>query len=319
MAVGFLLVFSAVLYFSWSIKVDIPAASYDVARGDNITIPCTFQSALPVVTTATVEWSRISKDGTKALILMYYWPDKDTDIADEYQNRAVFAGDMSRSIASVNISGISMADNGTIECNVNIKKDVSGKIQDITSLVVLVAPSTPVCSLEGKPEYGQDIRLLCKSAEGSPEPTYTWQSYSAENKMRNLPPKTTQDTGTLTLVNVSMDTSGFFVCTSANKIRSAMCNMTVAIYPPSMNIAFTAGMIALAVGGLIIIGIIAYCCCCRDKGQDEEYEMEYPDENVEEKLRTEHGETAHDDQPDEEHERSHPPMLPPNKPKGTVY
>ncbi|KAG2456587.1 GPA33 protein, partial [Polypterus senegalus] len=181
-----------VLYFSWSIKVDIPAASYDVARGDNITIPCTFQSALPVVTTATVEWSRISKDGTKALILMYYWPDKDTDIADEYQNRAVFAGDMSRSIASVNISGISMADNGTIECNVNIKKDVSGKIQDITSLVVL--------------------------------------------------------------------------------------------------------------------GISALKSIAR-----------YPDENVEEKLRTEHGETAHDDQPDEEHERSHPPMLPPNKPKGTVY
>ena len=37
--------------------------------------------------------------------------------------------------------------------------------------------------------------------------------------------------GILSLYNISMDTSGYFICTSKNKIRSASCNITLKVLP----------------------------------------------------------------------------------------
>lgn len=37
--------------------------------------------------------------------------------------------------------------------------------------------------------------------------------------------------GILSLYNISKDTSGYYICTSSNKIRSAQCNITLAVMP----------------------------------------------------------------------------------------
>lgn len=39
------------------------------------------------------------------------------------------------------------------------------------------------------------------------------------------------DKGVLSLFNISKETSGFYICTSSNKIRSATCNLTLAVMP----------------------------------------------------------------------------------------
>lgn len=56
----------------------------------------------------------------------------------------------------------------------------------------LVPPSPPICKIEGRPEYGQNISLTCKSEEGSPEPTTKWKTVSVENIPRPYPPKAFQ-------------------------------------------------------------------------------------------------------------------------------
>lgn len=44
------------------------------------------------------------------------------------------------------------------------------------------------------------------------------------------------DGGILSLYNISKDTSGFFICTSSNKIRSATCNLTLSVMPREINL-----------------------------------------------------------------------------------
>ena len=52
-----------------------------------------------------------------------------------------------------------------------------------------VAPSRPVCGIQGTAEYWDNISLSCMSEEGSPSPTYKWKSYSVLNAPRPLPPR----------------------------------------------------------------------------------------------------------------------------------
>lgn len=55
----------------------------------------------------------------------------------------------------------------------------------------IVAPSVPVCAIQGKAQYGQNINLTCKSEEGSPVPTYKWEGRDVQNRPRVPDPRTT--------------------------------------------------------------------------------------------------------------------------------
>ncbi|KAL0204470.1 hypothetical protein M9458_002488, partial [Cirrhinus mrigala] len=140
--------------------------------------------------------------------------------------------------------------------------------------------------VDGKAEYFQDIKLTCSSAEGTPTPIYN-------NVPRQPPPKATEQNGVLSLFNISIDTSGFYVCTSSNEIRSATCNLTLAVMPPSMTLstAATAGIIAVGAAALLLVGIAIFCCCRRRRDKEEEYAMGY----VRETFRTPVARCGHKD------------------------
>ncbi|XP_065815752.1 cell surface A33 antigen-like [Labrus bergylta] len=138
---------------------------------------------------------------------------------------------------------------------------------------VPVAPSTPICKIQGKTEYGQNINLTCVSEEGSPPPTYKWESRDVNNIPRIASLRSTDKGGILSLYNISEDSSGYYICTSTNKICFVSCNVTLTVMPPSMNIGSTAGIIGGVVAALIALIIIIYCCCCRKKEEEEEYAM----------------------------------------------
>ncbi|XP_017159613.1 cell surface A33 antigen-like [Poecilia reticulata] len=262
----------ALLCVVWSavaaIKVDIPKDQYEFARGDNITLPCTFQSALSSPALAVVTWSDEAN-----VIITYYHPNGVTDIKPEYQGRVSVDANVNGGTgkADLKLSSITMADNKKYECQVQIPRDNVGKDADTAALTVLVAPSKPICKIEGTASYGQNISLICYSEEGSPPPTYKWNSYDAQNNPRVLPPKTTAKEGTLSLYNITKETSGFYICISENKIRSASCNLTVTVLPPTMmNIGSTAAIIGAAIVAVILLIVIIYCCCCRKKNDDKE-------------------------------------------------
>ncbi|XP_070759361.1 cell surface A33 antigen-like [Enoplosus armatus] len=274
-----------------AITVNIPEDVYEHARGDNITLPCRFQTK--VKGKGIITWSAEAQEvnAPANTVLTHYSRDALTDIKAKYEGRVSLDVDIANGKADLKLSSITLADNKVFECNVLVPGDDEGKPTDTTRLVVLVAPSTPICKIQGKAEYGQNINLTCVSEEGSPKPTYKWESRDVRNIPRLNAPRTIDKGGILSLYNISKDASGYYICTSSNKIRSATCNITVAVMPPSMNIGSTAGIIGGVVAFLILLIVIIYCCCCRKKKKEEEYAMGVREEEYRDKEPTTNGES----------------------------
>ncbi|KAL1021770.1 hypothetical protein UPYG_G00017740 [Umbra pygmaea] len=283
-----------------ALNVDIPQPLYEFARGDNITIPCNFKIDISNPKSITINWKHQSTPGLpEVAVLSYYFipgtvttteNDDNLDVDDAYSGRAFLDHDITNGKANLKLNSINLQDNQVFECQVQIPKDQKGKTADTTQLVVLVAPSVPVIKVVGTSEYGQNINLTCQSAEGSPTPTYKWQSYDVQNTPRAPLPKTIENNGVLSLFNITKDFSGYYICTATNKIRSASYNMTLVVLPPSMNIASTAGIIGAVVAAILVLIIIIYCCCCRKKKEEPEYEMAAERGEVHEKEAIENSE-----------------------------
>ncbi|XP_059409363.1 glycoprotein A33 (transmembrane), paralog a, partial [Carassius carassius] len=223
-------------------------------------------------------------------VVAYFSTGKIT-IYTKYKGRANIVVDMVKGTANLELQSVTSADTRDYECKVQDPEDEEGRLSDKTNLMVLVAPSKPICTVVGKTEYFENIQLKCHSEEGMPSPVYKWESYNVNNVLRPLPLKATDQIGVLSLLNISMDTSGYYICTSTNEIKSAMCNVTLRVNPPSMNIASTAGIIGAVVAVALVVGIIICCCCyCRRRREKaEEFAMvkpeggEYTDEDHERK------------------------------------
>ncbi len=69
--------------------------------------------------------------------------------------------------------------------------NVHASMTCVCSCCIPVAPSTPICNVVGKTEYFENIQLTCRSEEGTPTPTYKWQSHGVNNVPRPLPLKAT--------------------------------------------------------------------------------------------------------------------------------
>ncbi|KAM6943495.1 cell surface A33 antigen-like [Xenentodon cancila] len=256
---------------------------YEVARGETITLPCTFKTFQTNPKSITIIWSTqaVQANAEETDILTNYYLINTTDIDTNYEGRVSIDVDIKTGKADLKLSSVTLEDNKNFKCQVQIPSDNKGRPQYVTRLVVLVAPSPPICKIQGKAEYGQNINLTCVSEEGSPPPTYKWDPRDVKNMPRVPDRRTTDKDGILSLYNISKDTSGFYICTSTNKIRSASCNLTLSVMPPSMNIGSTAGIIGGVVAALILLIIIIYCCCCKKKKQNEEYVMGVRDQNGE--------------------------------------
>ncbi|KAM9342278.1 uncharacterized protein KZ484_014919 [Pholidichthys leucotaenia] len=199
------------------------------------------------------------------------------DIAPDYEGRATMEVDVNRRVSTLHLKKVTLQDSRSFQCSVTIPNDDEGITAATTSLLVLVAPSAPICTLQGSAEYFHNITLTCKSEEGSPDPTYAWKSYSISNSPRPFPPKTTEKDGVLSLINITKDTSGYFVCTSTNRIDSAKCNVTLSVMPSSMNIGSTAIIIGAVLAGVAVVGILIFCLC-RRRNQKKKNAERYPED-----------------------------------------
>ncbi|XP_026018620.1 cell surface A33 antigen-like [Astatotilapia calliptera] len=243
-----------------AIDVTMPQSQYEFARGDNITLPCSFKSAININTAEAVviTWTALALEANvkDTPIITYYYPIKKTSITPPYKGRVSLDVDVLNGKANLKLSSISLADNKEFECHVQIPDDEDGNQAASARLVVLVAPSTPVCKIQRTAQYGQDITLTCASAGGSPMPTYSWKRYCEHNQPVPQDPQITDKDGILSLYNISKDTSGFYICTSQNKLRAATCNLTLSLMPPSVNAITTGGIIGRVLAYLIFLIII---------------------------------------------------------------
>ncbi|XP_051869982.1 cell surface A33 antigen-like [Pristis pectinata] len=311
-----------------AMTVRLTQSQIEVGRGDDLRLECQYTSTTTNRNNFNIEWIRLEDKPQEELIdVVQYFSGGMYRPGDQYLDRANFTGDVEKDDCSIVIKRVQMTDSGTYVVEVKTPFDLEGNRKESVEVMVLVPPSPPVCVIEGKAEYGQTVKLTCHSKEGSPAPVYSWKSYSPQNQERQLPQTSIEEKGGLILKNISATSSGFFICTSRNKIRATTCNITLAVMPPSMNIGFYGGIIGGAVGALIVLGIIVYCCCCRDDEKiPEDYEMEDPHHAEEEEppesdsRRNDYRGAYHDDDPNENDGRSSPhsvraPLAPPNKPR----
>ncbi|XP_036413186.1 cell surface A33 antigen-like [Colossoma macropomum] len=101
----------------------------------------------------------------------------------------------------------------------------------------------PSARSQGKAEVFQNINLTCYSEDGNPTPTYRWPSFDFKNISRPNPPKSIDENGVLSLYDISMENTGYYVCTSTNKVGSQACIMTLDLKPYPINSWCVAGNI----------------------------------------------------------------------------
>ncbi|XP_018425369.1 PREDICTED: cell surface A33 antigen [Nanorana parkeri] len=326
------------VFFVFSVFVAVNAINVQTAtrvveapRGKSANLQCSYQTTATDTAGANAIWYR-QPDQVEVLSTFFGVSVNHSDAA--YEGRVSFTGNVYGSDASIFIDKLTMEDNGTYRCEINIPKDRTGTRDAKVDLVVLVTPSKPDCAIVGTAEYGEVIQLTCASKEGSPVPTYTWKSYSPQNVPRPIPATAVTEGGSLTLKNISMESSGFFICTSENRIGNDFCNLTLAVMPPSMNIALYAGVIGGCLAAIIVIGVLVYCCCCRDKEDKEDYEMadreeeeeeaDHPPQKAQVKVPQQQQNYQDEDNEDEndledhDHDQRRPPMPPANKPRLVV-
>uniref|UniRef100_A0A3Q3EET7 Glycoprotein A33 n=1 Tax=Kryptolebias marmoratus TaxID=37003 RepID=A0A3Q3EET7_KRYMA len=253
-----------VLPCCWSLQVSIPNKEHKVAKGKDVTIMCSFVPAVTVTDSFFLLWEAQPDVSGEPL---------PAEISPSYEGRASLEVDVNGGTSTLRLTKVTIKDSRHYQCSVRIFGDDEGTTAATTSVLVLG---------ERTQTFGQD---LCCCSEGSPKPTYQWTTYSVDNTPRQFPPKTTQKDGVLALFNITKETSGFFVCISSNEIDSASCNFTLAVMPGSMNLGSTAGIIGGVLAGLVVLGIIIFCCCRRknkDKHpEDEEKQVsKYEDKDV---------------------------------------
>ncbi|XP_061734820.1 cell surface A33 antigen [Nerophis ophidion] len=271
-----------------SLQVSIPQEEYEAVNGEDITMICSFIPAKPDFKLLVLTWEAYPDDIEEPMkTVATFFLNNPVDISPAYEGRATLEVDVARQQSTLHLTKLTVKDSRNFQCSVRIPNDDEGTTAASTSLLVLVAPSAPLCRLQGTAEYWHNINLTCVSEEGSPKPSYAWKSYNVENRPRPYPPKTTEKNGVLSLFNISRETSGFFICASTNRVGSASCNFTLAVMPASSNMGATAGIIGGVLAGLLVLGIVVYCFCKKrgKKDKNAKGEMEFSDKDAAEAVR----------------------------------
>ncbi|XP_058516565.1 cell surface A33 antigen [Ochotona princeps] len=256
-----------------AISVQTPKEVIRAARGKSVTLPCTYETTSSK-RDGFIQWDKLLRTHTEKVVI-WNFVYKTYVYGELYENRANVSAQAEQSDASITINQLTMDDNGTYECSVSLMSDLIGTSKSRAYLLVLVPPSKPDCGIVGETVIGNNIQLTCESKEGSPAPQYSWKSYNVLNQERPLDPASVSGQ-TVTLKNISTDTSGFYICTSSNEMGQESCNITVAARLPSMNVALYAGIAGGVVAAFIVLGVIIFFCCCRQKGKVDDSEDARP-------------------------------------------
>ncbi|XP_062940931.1 V-set and immunoglobulin domain-containing protein 1 [Cynocephalus volans] len=167
--------------------------------------------------------------------------------------------------ASITISHVQPTDSGIYVCDVNNPPDFVGKNQGILNVSVLVKPSKPFCSIQGRPETGHTVSLSCFSALGTPSPVYYWHKLEGKDL---VPVKETFNpaTGTLVIRNLTVLKQGYYQCTATNNLGNSSCEIDLTSSHPEIGIIVGA-LIVVLVGAAILISVV---CFIRNKAKAKE-------------------------------------------------
>ncbi|XP_052356030.1 programmed cell death 1 ligand 1-like [Oncorhynchus keta] len=106
-----------------ALEVSIPQRTYEFARGDNITIPCSFKPKNPVNDLVIISWlAEADKPGEPEVSVLTSYSTGVLDISDRYEGRASLEQDLAKGVANLKLSSIGLQDNRLFDCRVAIPK-----------------------------------------------------------------------------------------------------------------------------------------------------------------------------------------------------
>ncbi|KAK7933911.1 hypothetical protein WMY93_004807 [Mugilogobius chulae] len=234
------------------------------AKGESVTMGCTYSPASQDTGELDIEWSNVSPDMTQkdSLILSYTGGSTHYYGTWGLKDRLKFTTDPKNGDASVTLSNLQAKDTGTYQCKV---KKAPGVDTRKVTLVVMVPPSRTKCWVEGGEEKGSTVSLRCKASEGSIPLTYSWTRETGGP----MPAAATQDysTGELLIKNHTDSYVGTYVCVVSNAVGSGQCKYELRAYNPTNKVGVIVGAVigALLLLLLLLLLIWLICCCCCNK------------------------------------------------------
>ncbi|OCT72335.1 endothelial cell-selective adhesion molecule [Xenopus laevis] len=258
---------------TWALlEVHVEQTTIIAVEGKNIVLPVWYSSSSlqdPYIT-----WHFVRAPLKEIQILKYL---QVTSVDDtQFKNRVRFAEPMPSKNISIIINNTQEIDSGVYKCLVNVPDDTSvgGGNSGEINVTVIVPPSIPKCQIQGTPYAGANVTLTCRSLSGKPEPGYSWIR-SAPTTQIFFPPTQDAAKGTLSLINLTSDSSGTYVCTSKNIAGSSSCNITLEVTSYSKTAVIVGAVVGSIVGICLLIALlVALLYFFRRKKKDLQDEIE---------------------------------------------
>lgn len=196
---------------------------YYVARGSSVTLHCEVVRGSGDVGSTEIEWNIIppNRDKDEEIIIWYTGGIVYDNLYPPLKQRAHFASPQPQvGNASLTITDLKLTDSGTYQCKVKILPGIAIKNMIVS---VMEKPSKPVCSVDGEAVAGEDLKLRCRSSQGTPPLDYRWAKPSGS------PLNAFVDTltGDLYLKKISEHECGTYLCKVQNLVGTKECEVAL--------------------------------------------------------------------------------------------
>lgn len=183
-------------------------------------------------------------------------------------------------------------DFGKYTCHALYTKDSESISMKSYIVTVVYKPSKPICQhpSDGYLTRGYEAELKCQSAEGKPDPEYTWfkdgtplpENSAKDARYSNQSFIVDKSTGTLKFLEVSDANVGKYHCRAKNSEGEETCQ-PFNIYVQDVNAGRIAGIVIGIILAICVVAIIIFLLwrkgvCTGGSGKDDEYMYDMADE-----------------------------------------